>query len=126
MTVYGKIENGRFIDAPCGSSENLITQGYKPFDMDLHARLKTFPQQVIIMDDELVDITDTDDYKIKYKAYQNELKKNELQSQIDELDKKRVRAICEPSVKDKKTGQTWLEYYNQEITKLRTQSQELG
>ena len=38
-------------------------------------------------------------------------------AQIIELDGKRSRAFFEPS--EKEAGLTWLEYYNQEITKLR-------
>ena len=37
----------------------------------------------------------------------------------DILDEKRIRAVCEPSMKDDDT--TWLEYYNQEVYKLREQ-----
>lgn len=44
-----------------------------------------------------------------------------IKAQIAELDTKRLRAICEPSIKDATTGQTWLEYYNAEIAKLREQ-----
>ena len=38
-------------------------------------------------------------------------------AQIIELDSKRSRAFFEPA--EKEVGLTWLEYYNQEITKLR-------
>lgn len=65
MTTYGKIENGQFIPAPYGDVDFLIQQGYKPFDENLQARLNTNPQQVIIQGDELIDITNTDDYKAK-------------------------------------------------------------
>ena len=43
--------------------------------------------------------------------------KKELQKQIEELDKKRIRAVCEPSMKTE--TQSWLEYYNQQIAQLR-------
>ena len=46
-----------------------------------------------------------------------------LQSQIDE---KRILAICEPTVKDEATGQTWLEYYNLQVQDLRNQIVALG
>ena len=42
-----------------------------------------------------------------------------IKSQIEELDKKRIRAICEPEIKDIESGQTWLEYYNSKISALR-------
>ena len=40
-------------------------------------------------------------------------------AQIIELDGKRSRAFFEPS--EKEPGQTWLEYYNQQIAQLRSQ-----
>lgn len=69
--------------------------------------------------------TDTD-YKLKISATEKSAQKFALQAQIDEFDKKRIRAICEPSVKDASTGQTWLEYYNLQIQELRNQINELA
>lgn len=69
----------------------------------------------------IVDITRTDDYKAKIAAAEKAERINNLQIQIIELDKKRIRAICEPSVKDTSTGQTWLEYYNLQVQDLRNQ-----
>jgi len=43
----------------------------------------------------------------------------EITRQLEELDKKRIRAIAEPSMKDEEIS--WLEYYNQEIKKLRAE-----
>jgi hypothetical protein len=50
-----------------------------------------------------------------------EKRKAEIQAELASLDTKRIRAVCEPSVKDESTGETWLEYYNSEIEKLRTE-----
>ena len=50
---------------------------------------------------------------------QNVIKKTQLQAQIDELDIKRIRAGFEPSVKDETTGETYLEYYTNQIQDLR-------
>ncbi len=49
--------------------------------------------------------------------------KLELQRQIDELDKKRIRAVCEPSMKT--PTQSWLEYYNEQVAELRQVMAEL-
>jgi len=43
----------------------------------------------------------------------------DLQSQINELDLKRIRAISEPSQKDENTS--WLEYYTTQIIALRAE-----
>lgn len=45
---------------------------------------------------------------------------------LEELDKKRVRAICENSIKDEETSQTWLDYYNEEVIKIRNNITELS
>lgn len=50
-------------------------------------------------------------------AEENENKKLQIQKQLDDLDKKRIRAVCEPSMKTE--TQSWLDYYNEEIKKLR-------
>lgn len=64
--------------------------------------------------------------------YEQEIQNQQLQAQIqqlseelEELDKKRIRAICEPEVKVEETGETWLDYYNSQIITLREQIQEL-
>lgn len=74
-----------------------------------------------IVDSKFTDISNTDEYKAKIQAIENSEKKTELQSQIDELDKKRIRAIAEPELKDATSGQTWLEYYTEQIKTLRLQ-----
>lgn len=50
-----------------------------------------------------------------------EKRKAELEAALVALDNKRIRAVCEPSVKDEKTGETWLDYYNAEIAVLRAE-----
>ena len=54
---------------------------------------------------------------------QNAIRENEILSQLDELDKKRIRAIAEPTLKNEE--QTWLEYYNTQITELRKELSEI-
>lgn len=48
---------------------------------------------------------------------QNAVRSEEILQELDILDRKRIRALAEPSLKDEDT--TWLEYYNQEISRLR-------
>lgn len=72
------------------------------------------------------DYVNTDEYA----QYTAELEKqdaiNEMLYQLRELDRKRVRAFCEPSIKNDETGESWLDYYNNQITELRTQLKEAG
>lgn len=73
----------------------------------------------------LSDYLKSDDYK-KYQLAQEKLnKKNGILSKINEIDLKRIRAVCEPSIKDKTTGQTWVEYYTSQIINLRKQLEEI-
>lgn len=45
--------------------------------------------------------------------------KAQIQVQIDELDKKRIRAMAEPSIRN--DGTAWLDYYTSQIIELRGQ-----
>jgi len=74
-----------------------------------------------VQDGQLVDISETSEYKAKVLEKENAIKKADLQAQIDAIDKKRVRALAEPSTKDDATGQTYLEYYTEQIQDLRAQ-----
>lgn len=47
----------------------------------------------------------------------NALRTVEIQAELETLDKKRIRALAEPSLKDENT--TWLEHYNSQIKTLR-------
>ena len=58
------------------------------------------------------------EYIAEQEAKAKEAKRIEIQKQIDELDKKRIRALAEGG--EKETGLTWLEYYNKQISELRS------
>jgi hypothetical protein len=49
----------------------------------------------------------------------------EIVLQLDEYDKKRIRAVCEDEIKDERTGETWLDYYNEKIYDLRLELKSL-
>lgn len=49
----------------------------------------------------------------------------EIQEKLDTLDTKRIRAVCEDEIKDEKTGETWLDYYNSMIYDLRIELKSL-
>ena len=65
------------------------------------------------------------DYEIKQTMACLIQQVEQLENELEKLDIKRIRAICEPSIKDEETGETWLQYYNTQIQELRTQIQEL-
>lgn len=77
------------------------------------------PNKYRVIEGILKDISTTPDYMTSQQSKEKEVLKVELKEQIDEIDKKRIRAMCEPSIKDESTGQTWLEYYNLQVQELR-------
>lgn len=49
----------------------------------------------------------------------------QIKEELKLLDEQRIRALAEPSIKDEETGETWLEYYNAQVVKLREELNEL-
>ncbi len=62
--------------------------------------------------------------KIKQLNIQNAIRIKEIQEELDSIDKKRIRAIAEPSLKDENT--TWLEHYNKQIKALRDELSQIN
>jgi len=70
-------------------------------------------------------ITENPDYEsLKQKAY---VKKQilEIQEKLDILDSKRIRAVCEDEIRNERTGETWLDYYNAQVYDLRIELKSL-
>ena len=55
--------------------------------------------------------------KSRQLTIQNAVRSEEIMRELDALDRKRVRAIAEPALKDENI--TWLEFYNSKISELR-------
>ena len=68
-------------------------------------------------------INNKEEYEEKLAKEKLKNKYSLLNEQLKDLDLKRIRAICEPELKDDESGQTWLEYYNTQIQDLRSQIQ---
>ena len=49
----------------------------------------------------------------------------EIDEKLTVLDLKRIRAVCEDEIRNEKTGETWLDFYNSQIYDLRIQLQSL-
>jgi len=77
------------------------------------------PEKYEVIDGVLTDISNTPDYIAEQEAKEKEAQNIEIQKQLDELDKKRIRAICEGE--EKEAGKTWLAYYNEQAISLRAQ-----
>ena len=83
---------------------------------ELYNDFKKTPDKYIYMDKNVIV---NPDYKTK-KAQENiQNQIEEIKTELNNLDTKRIRAVCENEVKDSETGQTWLEYYNEQVLELR-------
>ncbi len=128
--MYAKNENGILIYPPQNkdnilnynqNSSLLESDGYIDYSDAEMAFYNSGTGYSFDKNNRIVDITQTDEYKAKIKATEKAEQVRDLQFQISEIDRKRIRAMCEPSVKDETTGQTWLEYYNLQVQDLRNQ-----
>lgn len=64
-------------------------------------------------------IIENQDYEF-LKQEESEARRIEhIKLELNDIDSKRIRAVCENEVKDSETGQTWLEYYNEQAAELR-------
>ena len=83
-------------------------------------------------------LKDTDKYiwdngAIKENPEYNSIKKRkkinaeieQINEKLSILDLKRIRAVCEDEVRNEKTGETWLDFYNSQIYDLRTRLKSL-
>ena len=99
--------------------------GYKYAEdcQEIDINYSTFePEKYEVIDGVLTDISNTPDYIAEQEAKEKEAQNIEIQKQLDELDKKRIRAICEGG--EKEQGKTWLAYYNEQAISLRAQLQD--
>lgn len=130
MTVYAKIENGQLITAYNGyngiagladSIELCLENGFVEYDESVISGIFAGTHQII--NDEIIDITETPEYQAKILAEEKKLRKAEIQAQINELDLKRIRAGFEPAIRNEpigeSTGETYLEHYTNQIIILR-------
>ena len=112
------------------NAELMLTDGYKPVVFAVQPNNDRFFEiQYIESEDNIQEIIN---YLETEEEYQKRKMKEELQldidlmiSNINDLDLKRIRALCEPEVRDTSTGETWLDYYNSQILKLREQLKSL-
>ena len=66
-------------------------------------------------------IVDNPNYENEKQEFFIKERINEIYTELDELDTKRIRAVCEDEVKDEKTGETWLDHYNSQVYDLRVE-----
>lgn len=74
-----------------------------------------------VENEQIIDIKNTDEYKAKVSMQEKATRKSKLQSEIDELDLKSIRALREGGLKDTASGETWAEYYTSQIQAMRAE-----
>ena len=122
MAYYIFIENGKINGA--GQCKQL-TAGFENFEVNeqIYDDYLSNPDKYIWADSKIIENPDYEKI-IEQKALEE--RKNQILKQLDELDKKRIRAVCENEIKDEETKQTWLEFYNLQIQDLRKQLEDLN
>lgn len=139
MFKYAKLINGELQYAPTNKGsicnynldiELMKKDGYKPVtEVQLPTNDRLYKVVLKETKDAIVEqieyLESEDEYNLRIKTSDFENQILELKFQLDVLDTKRIRAICEPEIKDKETGESWLDYYNSKIKVLRLQKQEL-
>lgn len=96
-----------------------IKKGFQKITEEVAEDLRINPDKYKKIKNSLVDISNTEEYAELVHLKEVAIRKNEIERELLDLDTKRVRAMCEPSVRDEETGETWLDYYNAQITLLR-------
>ncbi len=128
--MYAKNENGTLV-FPAQNKDNILNYNQNSALLEQDGYIDYSATELALYDkgegysfdenNRIIDITQTEEYKLKAALAEREEKIQDLQFQISEIDRKRIRAMCEPSLKDAATGQTWLEYYNLQVQELRNQ-----
>ena len=140
MTIYAKLISGNEIEkAPnnkgsiinFGKNENLMKKdGYKKViqveipETDRQYEI-TYSEDGDYIYENISYLETEEEFQERISTGVKNAKIKELQEEINNIDLKRIRAICEPSVKDELTGETWLDYYNAQIISLRANIAEL-
>ena len=66
------------------------------------------------------EFADTEEWQAKQKQKEQEEKKQQILLELDKIDSKRIRAICEGG-ENPQTQEPWLDYYNKQAQELRDQ-----
>lgn len=102
-----------------------VKSGFQKVTEEIANDILQFPDKYKQIDNQLVDISGTEEYRQFLHEKEIAERKSQIESELLELDSKRIRAICEPSIKDESTGETWLDYYNNQVAVLREELKNL-
>lgn len=77
-------------------------------------------------DNQIINIENTAEYILLEKEKTKNLEIEQIKKELEELDIKSIRAMREPSLINQESEQTWLEYYQNQITNLRNRLNQLS
>ncbi|MBR1424116.1 hypothetical protein IJ579_00970 [bacterium] len=115
MTYYIRIKNNEIIST--GECHD-VSEGVTNIETtkEIYDILEVAPEKYIFKDNQIVE---NPEYESIVKKREVEQQKLEILTKLEEIDSKRIRAICENEVKNPDTGETWLDYYNSQVLDLR-------
>lgn len=118
---YIFVENGKLNG--CGECLQL-TDGVQNIEVsdNLYNAFAQDPDKYIYSDGEIVE---NPEYEILRQKKIMQQRMDEIKSELEDLDTKRIRAVCEDEIKNERTGETWLDYYNSQIYDLRVEYKSL-
>ena len=112
---YIHVENG--VLNGCGEAEQLGDNILNiEVSDDIYEAYRLEPYKYICSNNSIIE---NPNYEIEKQKLTIKTRIQEIHEKLDELDLKRIRAVCESEVKDTKSGETWLNYYNSQIVDLR-------
>lgn len=121
MKYYIYIENDKLNGAGCAKCLNKDIQNIEVSEQICQEFISD-SEKYIFSNGEIIQ---NPDYEKILKEREKTTKISEIISQLNELDQKRIRAVCENQIKDEKTEETWLEYYNYKASELRNKLKKL-
>lgn len=118
MTYYIFVEQDESLNG-CGQCEQL-TEGVKNVEVteDIYNSFRQDALRYIYSNGKIVE---NPNYENEKQAVFINERIEEIYEELNKLDTKRIRAVCEDEVKDEKTGETWLDYYNSQVYDLRVE-----
>ncbi len=96
-----------------------LKKAFKKITEEIAEDLRINPDKYKKIKNSLVDISNTEEYAELLHSKEVAIRKIEIERELLDLDSKRVRAMCEPSVRNEESGETWLDYYNKQVALLR-------
>lgn len=99
--------------------------GSREFDIDYNYFISC-AKDYLIYDENLDKIVINPNFRNSQDKKNILLEIQKYNKELEEIDKKRIRAICEPSIKNEETQETWLDFYNSQVVEIRNKIIELN